>query len=104
MVSGVCSPPPYNDQTDIDEWIADLEDYFLGKFGSIDDQRKLAILRRVFGETHLCTVKELISRMPSEERAKYDQVKAVISKHFGRYRCVIVERHHFHCMPYLEIR
>ena len=98
MVSGVGCPPPYNDQTDINEWIEDLEDYFLGKFGSIDDQRKLAILRRVFGETHLCTVKELISRMPSEERVNYDQVKAVISKHFGKSRSVIVERHNFHCM------
>ena len=71
MVSGICSLPTTTLHfTMIHQTLKN------GKFSSIDDQRNLAILRRVFGETHICTVKELISRMPSDERVKYDQIKA----------------------------
>ena len=77
-MSGINPPPPFNDVTDIEEWMADLEDYFIGKFSTIDDQNKLAILRRVFGEIHICTVKELISRMTLEERGQYDMSKLLL--------------------------
>ena len=34
MVPGLHVPPPYEDTADINEWLADLEDYFLGNFGT----------------------------------------------------------------------
>ena len=99
MVSGGLSyPPPYSDSIDVNDWISDLEDYFLGKFGTIEDNRKLAILRLVFGDTHISTVKELIGRLPEQDRVRYESVKTAIINHFGKKRSFIVERHQFHCM------
>ena len=70
---------------DVSDWLADLEDYFLGNFGpNLEDTRKLAILRQVFGKTHLGTVKELISRLTADDRVKYDAVKTAIITHFGK--------------------
>ena len=34
---------------DIEDWLRDLEDYFLAKFGDINDLRKISILGKVFG-------------------------------------------------------
>ena len=96
VVSGVGCPPPYEDTVDVEEWLADLEDYFLGKYGDLTDARKLAILRRVVGESHIGTVKELISRLTPAEREVYATVKAAIINHFGKSRSVIVERHQLH--------
>ena len=98
MVSGINSPPWYETSVEIEEWMQDLEDFVVGKFGTIDDPRKLAILRRVFGDTHIGTLKEIISRLPAEERVRYQPVKTALIGHFARIRSSIVERHQFHIM------
>ena len=95
---GIHPPDGYNALfVDIEDWLRDLEDYFLAKFGEINDLRKIAILRRVFGESNPI-LKEIISRLTAAQQVVYADVRVAVIQHFARIRSPIVERHNFHSM------
>ena len=73
----------------------DIEDAILAKYGVVNDERKLAILRNMIGVTNLPIIKQLQKNLPAAERIVYVNLRKADIEHF-RPRCnIIVQRNTF---------
>ena len=87
MVSVGVSPLPNSFKTgeDINDWVDNLDDYFLACFKDEPaDKNKIASLRRAIGTEHVKTVKELQSRLTDDDQKSYDHVKKAVIEHFQK--------------------
>ncbi len=96
MVSGAGFRIPAfdNSSTTIDKWVERLENFMMAEYGTIQSNRKKAVLLTAIGDEALIA----IENFSTEEKSTYETLKEKILDYFKEKKNDIVERHRFHTL------